>query len=85
MDPQERLFLQCVYNTLEDAGYTREGLTLALRGDDPKKARKPANVGVFVGVMYTDYQLFGAQAQALGWNIASGGNPSTIANRVSYW
>ncbi|MBC3753027.1 hypothetical protein H8I07_18570, partial [Bacillus pumilus] len=23
MDPQERLFLQCVYETMEDAGYTR--------------------------------------------------------------
>src|SRR5690606_19177014 len=26
LDPQERLFLQCVYETLEDAGYTREAL-----------------------------------------------------------
>ena len=24
MDPQERLFLECVYATLEDAGYTRD-------------------------------------------------------------
>jgi polyketide synthase PksN len=24
MDPQERLFLECAYATLEDAGYTRE-------------------------------------------------------------
>ena len=24
MDPQERLFLQCVYETMEDAGYTRK-------------------------------------------------------------
>ena len=24
MDPQERLFLECAYKTMEDAGYTRE-------------------------------------------------------------
>ena len=79
MDPQERLFLQCVYETLEDAGYTREAL-----------ARNNANglegnVGVFVGVMYEEYQLFGAQAQALGRPFALPGNPATIANRVSYF
>ncbi|WP_315823374.1 SDR family NAD(P)-dependent oxidoreductase [Paraflavitalea speifideaquila] len=27
MDPQERLFLQCVYETIEDAGYTKQNLT----------------------------------------------------------
>jgi Polyketide synthase modules and related proteins len=27
MDPQERLFLECVYETMEDAGYTRETLS----------------------------------------------------------
>ena len=26
IDPQERLFLQCAWATLEDAGYTREAL-----------------------------------------------------------
>jgi acyl transferase domain-containing protein len=26
MDPQERLFLQCAYHALEDAGYTRDSL-----------------------------------------------------------
>jgi acyl carrier protein len=81
IDPQERLFLQCVYNTLEDAGYTREGLAQphGIAGN------LPANVGVFVGVMYEEYQLYAAQAQALGWNLAVPTFPSSIANRVSYW
>ncbi|WP_394849113.1 SDR family NAD(P)-dependent oxidoreductase [Pendulispora brunnea] len=70
IDPQERLFLQCVYQTLEDAGYTREALR---------------NVAVFVGVMYEEYQLYGAQAQALGQPYALPGNPASIANRVSYF
>ncbi|MGG1948340.1 SDR family NAD(P)-dependent oxidoreductase [Trinickia sp. NRRL B-1857] len=79
MDPQERLFLQCVYETLEDAGYTRERLgryqALGLDG----------NVGVFVGAMYEEYQLYGAQEQARGRGLAISGNASSIANRVSYF
>jgi polyketide synthase PksN len=79
IDPQERLFLQCAYETLEDAGYTREALSrlrnLGLEG----------NVGVFVGVMYEEYQLYGAQEQILGRPVALSGSPSSIANRVSYF
>ncbi len=37
MDPQERLFLQCAWEALEDAGYTRETL----------RTRFDRNVGVF--------------------------------------
>ncbi|MFH9613919.1 SDR family NAD(P)-dependent oxidoreductase [Streptomyces pratensis] len=78
MDPQERLFLECVHETLEDAGYTREALSrCADRG-------LPGNVGVFVGVMYEEYQLYGAQEQARGRNVTLSGSASTIANRVSY-
>ncbi|KZE65577.1 polyketide synthase, partial [Paenibacillus jamilae] len=73
IDPQERLFLKCVYETIEDAGYTREGLGVE------------RNVGVFVGVMYEEYQLYGAQEQARGKMIAVPGNPASIANRVSYF
>jgi len=83
MDPQERLFLQCVYHTLEDAGYTRESLKTSHRPGQAGRAE--GNVGVFVGVMYEEYQLYGAQAQALGQPYALGGNPSSIANRVSYF
>ncbi|MGS0763572.1 beta-ketoacyl synthase N-terminal-like domain-containing protein [Syntrophomonas curvata] len=79
MDPQERLFLQCVYETLEDAGYTRENLS---RHKDRGLA---GNVGVYVGVMYEEYQLYGVQEQMQGRPIALSGNPSSIANRVSYF
>ncbi|MFF8597100.1 SDR family NAD(P)-dependent oxidoreductase [Streptomyces sp. NPDC015220] len=71
-DPQERLFLECAYATLQDAGYTRA------------RAAAHGRVGVFVGVMYEEYQLFGAQAQAHGRALAAGGVPASIANRVSY-
>ncbi|HBV97545.1 MAG TPA: hypothetical protein DEF36_10925, partial [Desulfotomaculum sp.] len=79
MDPQERLFLECVYESLEDAGYTREALgrrqVFGLEG----------NVGVYVGVMYEEYQLYGAQEQIQGRPIAIVGHPAEIANRVSYF
>jgi polyketide synthase PksN len=71
IDPQDRLFLQCAQATLEDAGHTRDTLG--------------RSVGVFVGAMYQEYQLYGAQAQALGSGYALGGNSSAIANRVSYF
>ncbi|MEU9678027.1 SDR family NAD(P)-dependent oxidoreductase [Streptomyces parvus] len=75
MDPQERLFLQCVHETLENAGYTPARLNAS---------GAPSGVGVYVGVMYEEYQLYGAQEQALGNPVALSGNPSAVANRVSY-
>src|SRR5262249_29899612 len=92
MDPQERLFLECAYATLEDAGYTRaEGLPDSRdrapgnAGASQSHHRLTSNVGVFVGVMYEEYQLFGAEAQVQGRPVALGSNPSSIANRVSYF
>uniref|UniRef100_UPI001FD83EAF acyl carrier protein n=1 Tax=Paenibacillus maysiensis TaxID=1155954 RepID=UPI001FD83EAF len=79
MDPQERLFMQTVYEAMEDAGYTRETLAKQRgRGLD-------GNVGVYVGVMYEEYQLYGAQETLLGRPIALAGSPASIANRVSYF
>ncbi|MBR9970322.1 non-ribosomal peptide synthetase [Magnetospirillum sulfuroxidans] len=72
MDPQERLFLQCAWETLEDAGHTRHSLATA-------------EVGVFVGVMYQEYQLYGAAPTAAGHPQALNGSAATIANRVSYF
>ena len=43
MDPQERLFLQTAWTTLEDAGYTRSDLARWVRKE------YATNVGVFVG------------------------------------
>jgi acyl transferase domain-containing protein/acyl carrier protein/SAM-dependent methyltransferase len=78
-DPQERLFLECVYETLEDAGYTRESLA-PRQGSETER-----NVGVFVGVMNEEYQLYGVQEQIQGRPVALSGNSSSIANRVSYF
>ncbi|PEU18966.1 hypothetical protein CN526_30110, partial [Bacillus wiedmannii] len=65
--------------TLEDAGYTRESLS-AYRG-----LEMTSNIGTYVGVMYEEYQLYGAEALSLGKNIQLSGNSSSIANRVSYF
>ncbi|WP_319772093.1 non-ribosomal peptide synthetase [Breoghania sp.] len=73
LDPQERLFLQCAWETLEDAGYTRE--TVAPGGD----------VGVFAGVMWEEYQLYTAELNARGIPAALAGSAAAIANRVSHF
>ncbi len=79
IDPQERLFLQHAYMAIEDAGYTRASLQI------PHENDIAAQVGVYVGVMYSEYQLFGAQASALGYPIGIGGSYASVANRVSYF
>ncbi|MCP4285437.1 MAG: polyketide synthase of type I, partial [Gammaproteobacteria bacterium] len=43
------------------------------------------NVGVFAGVMYEEYQLYGVQETLRGRPISLPGNPASIANRVSYF
>ncbi|CAL9331680.1 SDR family NAD(P)-dependent oxidoreductase [Streptomyces sp. enrichment culture] len=79
MDPQERLFLQCVYETVEDAGYTPDRLKA------PTESGRTPAIGVYVGVMYSEYQLYGAQEQVLGNPVTVSGNISAVANRVSYF
>src|SRR5579864_4366000 len=78
IDPQERLFLQHVWMAMEDAGYTRAGLQVQA-GED-----LPGQVGVYVGVMYSEYQLFGAEASLRGQRLGIAGSFASIANRVSY-
>ncbi|WP_186223295.1 SDR family NAD(P)-dependent oxidoreductase, partial [Burkholderia gladioli] len=89
MDPQERLFLQCAYAALEDAGYTRANVVPNPPADPAEPAgssrRRARAVGVFVGVMSQEYQLYGAEAQARGLGMASSGSLASIANRVSYF
>ncbi|APH35406.1 polyketide synthase [Bacillus subtilis] len=72
LDPQERLFLETVYNTIEDAGYKPSDLT-----------RK--KVGVFAGVTYGSYQFFGVEESLKGNELAVGSPFSAIANRISYF
>ncbi|HVI46024.1 MAG TPA: SDR family NAD(P)-dependent oxidoreductase [Chitinophaga sp.] len=81
IDPQERLFLQTVWETIEDAGYTRE----ALQGVRSSKIELGGRVGVYVGVMYEEYQLFGVAETLRGNPVSLWGNPGSIANRVSYF
>lgn len=91
IDPQERLFLECVYQAVEDAGFVRNN------SENPFGNLLPRDVGVFVGVMYQEYQLYGAQGQygvdlekqmhnpEVGKAFALGGSLSSVANRVSYF
>ncbi|OKP94477.1 non-ribosomal peptide synthetase [Paenibacillus sp. P32E] len=69
MDPQERLMLETVWATMEDAGYTRETLG--------------SSVGVFVGTMYKHYP-WAARHLEVGSLLASTSYWS-IANRISYF
>jgi polyketide synthase PksM len=70
MDPQHRLFLQCSYNVVLDAGYSPRALS---------------NVGVFAGVQFSDYQTLLHNAMQGSHPYAATGNAhAMLANRVSY-
>ncbi|GAA0894835.1 hypothetical protein GCM10009122_45170 [Fulvivirga kasyanovii] len=69
MDPQERLLLQTVWSSIEDAGYTAEKL-----GTD---------VGVFMGSMYKHYPLVAKEPQAKA--LLSSTSYWSIVNRLSYF
>lgn len=75
MDPQERLFLEVVWETLENANCTQETL----------KNSYDSNVGVFVGSMYNDYPFFGVEQFVHGQLVSAGSSIADIANRVSYF
>ncbi|MFJ8148772.1 SDR family NAD(P)-dependent oxidoreductase [Streptomyces sp. NPDC096048] len=74
MDPHERLFLETAWATIEDAGHTPETLGAATA----------AKVGVFVGVMWNDYQLYGLESVQHGTPQVVASTSSLIANRVAY-
>ncbi|QWF85158.1 D-alanine--poly(phosphoribitol) ligase subunit 1 [Amycolatopsis sp. CA-230715] len=71
-DPQERVFLETVWHLMEDAGYTRE----QLRG---------TRTGVFVGMMYGQYQLYGVREALRGEGLPPHSSFASAANRVSYF
>ncbi|WP_437643502.1 SDR family NAD(P)-dependent oxidoreductase [Sorangium sp. So ce362] len=71
MDPQERLFLETAWATLEHGGYARVH-------------EEAAAIGVFAGVMWDDYGLLGLEQAALGNHVPAGSDHASIANRVSY-
>lgn len=72
LDPQERLFLESAHSAIEDGGYTRQSLW-------------NSKTGVFVGVMYGHYQLYGAEETAKGNTLTLSSSYASIANRVSYF
>lgn len=72
MDPQQRLFIQAVWKTIEDAGY-RAG---QLRGK---------RIGVFVGVSGFDYsELLQNQNSPVDSYTSTGNSHAMIANKISY-
>jgi acyl transferase domain-containing protein/enoyl-CoA hydratase/carnithine racemase/acyl carrier protein len=79
IDPQERLFLQHAWMAVEDAGYTRSSLQKSYEQDD-----LPGQVGVYVGVMFSEYQLLSSEVDASDQRMGFAGNLASIANRVSY-
>ena len=72
IDPQERLFLETVWETIEDAGYTRASIS-------------GGRVGVYVGVMWGQYELFGVDSIVSGDAAIPSSSYASIANRVSYF
>jgi acyl transferase domain-containing protein/acyl carrier protein len=75
MCPEERLFLQVAWETMEDGGYGRQRL---------QKEHK-SRCGVFVGAMYNEYPFFGVERTLRGQRGYAGSAVAGIANRVSYF
>lgn len=75
MDPQERKFLEVVWQLFDQSGYTRARL----------KAEHQANVGVYVGAFFGHYELWGVSEYARGATEVPSSSLSLIANRVSYF
>ncbi|BBB92540.1 MAG TPA: beta-ketoacyl synthase N-terminal-like domain-containing protein [Methylomusa anaerophila] len=73
MDPQERLFLENVWNLFENAGYTRMTLQQQYQG----------RIGVYVGAMYQQYHAF--ESDIMTKSLISLSSYSSIANRVSFY
>ncbi|AJQ95099.1 SDR family NAD(P)-dependent oxidoreductase [Gynuella sunshinyii] len=74
MDPQERLFLQCAWETFEDAGYGRER----------RAATVDNQIGVFVGITKTGYDLYGEAWRQHKKQLYPNTSFASVANRVSY-
>lgn len=73
MDPQQRFLLEVVYESLESAGLTLQGL----RGSD---------TGVYVGLMCTDYEFQAFRdLNTIPTYHATGVGRSIMANRISYF
>ena len=79
MDPQERLFLQTAWHAVEDAGYTPHTLS-GPRQPGVERRR----VAVVAGVMYGEYQFYGAASWPERPTTLTNSSYASIANRVSF-
>ncbi len=70
IDPQERLFLENAWKVFEDAGY-------------PKSKLNNRKIGVFAGVMFGQYQIFGKEIGEK--DLVPTSSYASVANRVSYY
>lgn len=77
LDPQERLFLEVAWETLEDAGYYPE----AFQSDELGTRR----IGVYVGAVWATYQMVGAEERLAGNPVVANSFLWSVANRVSYF
>lgn len=75
LDPQERLFLEVAWETIEDAGYYPK--TLVKEGES-------RNIGVFVGAVWTLYQMLGVEEKLKSRDLSPSSHLWGISNRVSY-
>ncbi|BBB93455.1 MAG TPA: beta-ketoacyl synthase N-terminal-like domain-containing protein [Methylomusa anaerophila] len=73
MDPMDRLFLETVWNLLENTGYTQETL----------HRQYQSRIGVYVGAMYQQYHYY--NSDTVKESAISISSYSSIANRVSYF
>ena len=78
MDPQERLFLEVSWEAMEDAGYTKKSIRELV------DKKKKADVGVFVGVTSTTYQMYGPSEWLKNNYVMPNSSEWSVANRVSY-
>ena len=73
MDPQHRLLLQATWETLENAGYS-------------KNALKNKKTGVFIGIEKQDYlEVIRESGCSMDGYINTGNTHSMLANRISYF
>lgn len=74
VDPQHRLMLETAWEALEDAGIVLD-------------LEKGTDIGVFVGVSHTDYQVIQGtpfDSSGIGSHSSTGSAHSIAANRISY-
>ncbi|MFD0318988.1 SDR family NAD(P)-dependent oxidoreductase [Streptomyces flavalbus] len=77
MDPAERLFLETVWEALEDAALPPARLRAQATGQGRR-------TGVFVGVMHHQYALLAAEERGRGNAVQALSSGWSIANRVSH-